>query len=254
MFVSGCQQKSESYSLSSELSVPREDALRESESVNQSVTELPPTTNDEPQTTNDQLHTTNDEPQTTNDQPQTAEDQSEITNQISSLESIEGETMETVVFETSMGKIEVALDRKNAPITVENFIKYVKSSHFDGTIFHRVMPNFMVQGGGFTIAGKEKPTQKPIVLEAGLKNKRGTVAMARTPDADSATCQFFVNLVDNDFLNKAPGNPGYAVFGKVTSGMDVVDKIAAVKTKSNGPHDDWPVDNVIITKAYMKGE
>jgi len=161
---------------------------------------------------------------------------------------------EIAVFETSKGNIEVELYRDKAPATVENFVRYVRAGHYDGTVFHRVIPNFMVQGGGFSASGKEKPTNAPIKLESknGLSNKNGTLAMARTNVADSATSQFFINVKDNDFLNYAPGNPGYAVFGKVVSGMDVVMGITKVRTASRGPHDDWPVEDVVIKKAYMK--
>lgn len=162
--------------------------------------------------------------------------------------------MSVAVFETSMGDIEIELDAEKAPVTVENFISYVESGHYDGTVFHRVIPDFMIQGGGFTVEGVEKPTRPPIKLESqnGLKNTRGSVAMARTNIPDSATCQFFINAVDNDFLDYAPGNPGYAVFGKVASGMEAVDKIRAVKTGVKNGMQDWPNQEVIIKKAYMK--
>ncbi len=167
-----------------------------------------------------------------------------------------GEEMknETAVLETTMGTIEIKLNRSAAPETVENFVNYVKSGHYDGLIFHRVIPNFMIQGGGFTPDGKQKATNAPIKLESnnGLKNKIGSIAMARTNIPDSATSQFFINVEDNDMLNYAQGNPGYAVFGKVTTGMDVVNKIRYVKTETRVPHADWPVEDVIITKAYMK--
>jgi cyclophilin family peptidyl-prolyl cis-trans isomerase len=161
---------------------------------------------------------------------------------------------ETAVLETSMGTIEVELDRAHAPITVENFISYVESGFYDGLIFHRVIRGFMVQGGGMSPDGKEKAAKKPIKLESqnGLKNAAGTVAMARTNDPDSATCQFFLNTVNNDFLNYSPGNPGYAVFGKVVSGMDVVKAMEKARTKSNGYHDDWPVEPVVIKKVFLK--
>lgn len=165
------------------------------------------------------------------------------------------EMEEIVVIETSRGTIEIELDREHAPVSVENFIGYVNSGFYDGTVFHRVIPNFMVQGGGFTAEGVEKKTNAPIKLESdnGLSNLRGTVAMARTNDPDSATSQFFINVVDNKFLDYAPGNDGYAVFGKVVSGMDVVDEIKSVKTTTkHGYYSDWPVEEVIIEKAYMK--
>jgi cyclophilin family peptidyl-prolyl cis-trans isomerase len=162
---------------------------------------------------------------------------------------------EVVIIETSLGNIEVELDSANAPITVENFLSYVEEGHYDGTIFHRVISNFMIQGGGFTSDGKQKETNAPIKLESrnGLENKRGTIAMARTNVPDSATSQFFINVVDNDFLNYAdgPGREGYAVFGKVVSGMETVDKIKAVET-GNTPIPDWPVEDVVIEKVYVK--
>jgi cyclophilin family peptidyl-prolyl cis-trans isomerase len=161
---------------------------------------------------------------------------------------------EIVVFETSKGNVEVELYRDKAPVTVENFVRYVREGQYDGTVFHRVIPNFMVQGGGFSADGKEKSTHAPIKLESrnGLSNLNGTIAMARTNAADSATCQFFINVKDNDFLDYAPGNAGYAVFGKVASGMDVVMKISKVATGSRGPYDDWPKEDIVIKKAYLK--
>jgi len=158
----------------------------------------------------------------------------------------------TVKLETSMGDIVIELDHEKAPVTVKNFLEYVEEGFFDGTIFHRVIPDFMVQGGGFTADMQRKPTHPPIVNEAvkELKNDRGTVAMARTNDPDSATSQFFINHKDNDFLNYGgPSKPGYAVFGRVVEGMDVVDKIAAVKTKRIGPHANAPVEPVVIKSA-----
>ena len=157
---------------------------------------------------------------------------------------------------TSMGDIVVELDAAKAPKTVDNFLQYVKAGHYNGTIFHRVIPNFMIQGGGMTPDMAEKPTRAPIPLEArnGLTNTRGTVAMARTADPNSATAQFFVNVKDNDFLNaeqSRDGN-GYTVFGKVVSGMDVVDKIRNVPTGSKGPYDDVPNTPVLIKKATVE--
>ncbi|MBN2458123.1 peptidyl-prolyl cis-trans isomerase [Candidatus Woesearchaeota archaeon] len=159
-----------------------------------------------------------------------------------------------VVLETSYGNIEIKLDREKAPVTVENFVRYVKEGHYDGLVFHRVIEGFMIQGGGYTADEKERPTHEPIMLESanGLKNTVGTIAMARTNDPNSATSQFFINVADNAFLNNAPGNDGYAVFGEVVSGMDVVDKIKAAKTGSNGPHQDWPLESIVINKAYLK--
>ena len=161
---------------------------------------------------------------------------------------------ETVFFETSMGVIEIEMDRQKAPITVENFVKYAKDGFFDGTVFHRVIPGFVVQGGGHLPDCTQKQTREPIKLEAdnGLRNDRGAISMARTNDPNSATSQFFLNLVDNGSLNRSPGNDGYAVFGKITSGMDVVDKIASVRTGSRGMFRDWPVEDVTIERAYVK--
>jgi peptidyl-prolyl cis-trans isomerase B (cyclophilin B) len=152
--------------------------------------------------------------------------------------------------------IELELDAEKAPVTVANFLEYVDGGHFDGTIFHRVIPDFMIQGGGFTTAFVQKPTRPPIKNEAtnGLANARGTIAMARTNVVDSATAQFFINLKDNAFLNHSgPGQAyGYAVFGRVTKGMDVVDKIAAVPTGSKGGHQDVPKTDVVIESAKRK--
>ncbi len=142
-----------------------------------------------------------------------------------------------------------------APATVENFVKYVNDGFFDGTVFHRVIPGFMIQGGGFTQDGTQKRTRQPIKLEArnGLRNATGTIAMARTSDPDSATSQFFINLADNDFLNASPNNQGYAVFGVVVFGMEVVKTIATVNTASRGPHGDWPKEDIVIKRAaYVK--
>jgi cyclophilin family peptidyl-prolyl cis-trans isomerase len=166
----------------------------------------------------------------------------------------DGEMKEIVVFETTMGAIELELNREKAPVTVANFVKYVEEGFFNGTVFHRVIPEFMIQGGGFLPNMTQKATEDPIELESdnGLKNDRGTVAMARTSDPDSATSQFFINLIDNDFLNRRSGVDGYAVFGEVVTGMDVVDKIGAVRTGSKGPFQDWPVRDVVIEGAYVK--
>lgn len=161
---------------------------------------------------------------------------------------------EVVLLETTIGNIEIELNRAKAPITVDNFVKYVNDGFFDGTIFHRVIPGFMIQGGGFITNGTQKRTRQPIILESknGLRNLKGTIAMARTMDPDSATSQFFINLVDNRFLDAAPGNDGYAVFGVVTSGFDVVTNIAKVKTGSRGMHQDWPVEDILINHAMIK--
>lgn len=161
-----------------------------------------------------------------------------------------------VAFDTSLGRFVAELDATKAPKSVENFLAYVKSGFFDGTIFHRVIAGFMVQGGGFTADMKQKPASAAIANEAdnGLKNKRGTLAMARTMDPNSATAQFFVNLVDNAFLDHTGKNPrgwGYAVFGQVVEGMDVVDKIAAVKTATRGQFADVPAETVEIKKATI---
>jgi peptidyl-prolyl cis-trans isomerase A (cyclophilin A) len=155
-----------------------------------------------------------------------------------------------VVLETSLGTIEVELNPQKAPISVENFLAYVDAGHYDGTLFHRVISGFMIQGGGFDASMKQKPTRGPIKNEAdnGLLNKRGTIAMARTSDVNSATSQFFINVADNGFLNHGSRDFGYAVFGKVTKGMDVVDKIAATKTGAQ----DVPVEAIVIKKASRK--
>lgn len=165
--------------------------------------------------------------------------------------------MTTVVIETSMGNIEVELDSEKAPITVPNFLKYVEAKHYDGTIFHRVIKDFMIQGGGMDEKMGEKKTNSPIKNEAGngLKNLRGTIAMARTSVVDSATAQFFINVVDNGFLDHKDESArgfGYAVFGKVTSGMDVVDKIRAVATGTKNGMDDVPNTPVVIKTIKKK--
>jgi len=159
--------------------------------------------------------------------------------------------MEYVVLETNKGDITLELDPNKAPETVANFLSYVDAGHYDNTIFHRVIPNFMIQGGGFLADGTQKPTQSPILLESqnGLSNDVGTVAMARTNAPNSATAQFFINVAQNDFLNYRPGNPGYAVFGRVTAGMDVVNDIRQVETRTFTGHADWPVEAVTIIKA-----
>ncbi len=162
-----------------------------------------------------------------------------------------GTTMEnpTIIIETNKGTITAELFAQDAPVTTENFLRYVDEQFFDGTVFHRVIPDFMIQGGGFTPDGTQKDTHAPIRLETSpsLRNDRGTLAMARTNNPNSATAQFFINVVDNDFLNAGPGNDGYAVFGRVISGMDVVDEIVSVDSSSRGFHQDWPVEDVIIT-------
>jgi peptidyl-prolyl cis-trans isomerase A (cyclophilin A) len=157
---------------------------------------------------------------------------------------------------TSAGEIVIELDAAKAPKTVENFLGYVKSGHYNGTVFHRVIPTFMIQGGGMTADMKEKPTRPPIALESrnGLSNVRGSVAMARTGDPNSATSQFFINVADNDRLDAAnarDGN-GYAVFGKVVSGMEVVEKIRTVPTGNKGPHNDVPETPITINKVTLE--
>jgi len=151
-------------------------------------------------------------------------------------------------FETTLGDFTIELLEKDAPLSVANFLRYIDDGFFDGTIFHRIVPGFVIQGGGFTEDMTQKRTQPPVKNEAdnGLKNKRGTLSMARTNDINSATSQFFVNLKDNDFLDHSRGNFGYAVFARVIEGMDVVDKIAAVETGRRRGFDDVPVDAVIM--------
>ena len=165
--------------------------------------------------------------------------------------------MVTVTMETNKGVITLELDREKAPDSVENFVTYAKSGHYDGTIFHRVIPGFMIQGGGFDTSMQQKDTNPPIKNEAanGLKNNKGTVAMARTNVPDSATSQFFINVKDNDFLNHTSPTPqgwGYAVFGQVTDGMDVVESIENVSTANKGGQQDVPVSDVIIVKVTVQ--
>ena len=164
-----------------------------------------------------------------------------------------------ILMTTTVGPMTLELDAENAPKTVENFLSYVSSGFYDGTIFHRVINNFMVQGGGFTADMEQKATQAPIENEAnnGLKNVRGTIAMARTQDPHSATAQFFINVQDNDFLNHTGENMqgwGYAVFGKVTEGEDVLDKIRCVQTGSQAGHQDVPVEPIIIESVTIIGD
>jgi cyclophilin family peptidyl-prolyl cis-trans isomerase len=164
-----------------------------------------------------------------------------------------------VLMKTSMGDIVIELFPKEAPKTVENFLQYVRDGFYDGTIFHRVIPGFVIQGGGFTAEMQRKETRPPIVNEAdnGLRNLRGTLSMARTREINSATSQFFINLVDNralDHRDNTPAGFGYAVFGKVVKGMDVVDAIAKVETHTVGPYDNVPVEPVVIEKAVVLGE
>ncbi len=167
--------------------------------------------------------------------------------------------MPVVELDTNMGAIVIELNEEKAPKTVENFLNYVKSGHYDGTIFHRIIDGFMIQGGGMDANMKEKATNKPVENEAdnGLKNDAGTLAMARTSDPHSATSQFFVNVKDNDFLNHTGKNAqgwGYTVFGKVTSGMDVIEKMKGVPTGRFGMHADVPKEAVIIQSAKIISE
>ena len=159
-----------------------------------------------------------------------------------------------ITLKTNRGDIVIELDRENAPKTCENFVQYVKEGHFDGTIFHRVIDNFMIQGGGYEPGMIEKPTRAPIENEAanGLSNLRGTIAMARTADPHSATAQFFISVGDNKFLDH-PGQDGwgYCVFGRVTAGMEVVDEIKGVDTTQRAGHGDVPVEDIVIEKAIV---
>jgi len=162
-----------------------------------------------------------------------------------------------VKMQTNKGTIVLELDEEKAPLTVANFVEYAKSGFFDGTIFHRVIPGFMIQGGGFEPGMTQKTTRDPIKNEAdnGLKNDLGTIAMARTPDPDSASSQFFINAKDNGFLNYTASNPqgwGYCVFGKVTDGLDVVKDIEKVATGNSGGHQDVPVEDVIIEQVTVE--
>jgi cyclophilin family peptidyl-prolyl cis-trans isomerase len=167
-----------------------------------------------------------------------------------------GHTMKQVLLKTTQGDIVIALDEEKAPLTVANFLAYVKDGFYNGTIFHRVIPGFMIQGGGMTADMEQKANGEPIKNEAdnGLKNLRGTLAMARTQVVDSATSQFFINLVDNPYLDHQDPSPqgyGYAVFGKVTEGMETVDAIAGVATGNSGMHQNVPVEPVIIEQASV---
>lgn len=163
-----------------------------------------------------------------------------------------------VKLSTTQGEIRIQLDAEKAPKSVANFVQYVKAGHYNGTVFHRVIENFMVQGGGFSAKMEQKPTKAPIPLEAnnGLLNVRGSVAMARTGDPNSATAQFFINTVDNAFLDAANSRDGlgYAVFGQVISGMDVVDKIRAVPVGNQGAFQNLPVTPILITKAIVESK
>ena len=161
-----------------------------------------------------------------------------------------------VVFTTSMGEIKLEMLSEQAPITVENFVQYVEDGFFDGTIFHRVMPGFVIQGGGFTAEMEQKATRDKIKNEAdnGVKNERGSLSMARTQEKDSATSQFFINLKDNDFLDHGTRDFGYAVFARVVECMDVVDEIAKVATGNHGMHQNVPVEPVVVESARQTEE
>ena len=156
-----------------------------------------------------------------------------------------------IILSTGFGEVTIELYDAEAPITVQNFLQYVEDGFFDGTIFHRVIPDFVLQGGGFTADMKQKKTRPPIKNEAenGLKNKRGTLSMARTQEIDSATSQFFINLKDNDFLDHGTRDFGYAVFAKVADGMEIIDRIAQVATGNHGMHQDVPLEPVVILSA-----
>jgi peptidyl-prolyl cis-trans isomerase B (cyclophilin B) len=161
-----------------------------------------------------------------------------------------------VKLSTNLGTITLDLDAQRAPETVKNFLQYVQDGHYDNTVFHRVIDGFMIQGGGFEPGMRQKPTRAPVGNEAnnGLKNDRGTVAMARTGDPHSATAQFFINIADNAFLNHSAPTAqgwGYCVFGRVTDGMDVVEKIKGVRTGSKGVHKDVPVEDVVIERTEV---
>jgi peptidyl-prolyl cis-trans isomerase B (cyclophilin B) len=161
-----------------------------------------------------------------------------------------------IKLETNFGDITIELDSEKAPLTAKNFLEYVNSGYYDNTLFHRVIDGFMVQGGGFEPGMKQKPTRSPIQNEAanGLKNEKYTIAMARTSDVHSATAQFFINVADNASLNYTSSTPrgfGYCVFGRVVDGKDVVDKIRKVKTGSRGGHQDVPLEDVVVRKAYV---
>lgn len=162
-----------------------------------------------------------------------------------------------ITLQTNLGNISIELDHKNTPNTAKNFLEYAKKGFYDGTIFHRVINGFMIQGGGFEPGMAQKKTNTPIENEAdkGQSNKLGTIAMARTSDPHSATAQFFINVKDNDFLNhssKTPNGWGYCVFGKVTDGMDVLDKIKSVKTTTRAGHQDVPAEDVVIEKVIVE--
>ncbi len=159
-----------------------------------------------------------------------------------------------VEFQTNQGNFVIELYKDKAPISVANFLEYVEAGFYDNTIFHRVIPNFMIQGGGFTVDMVQKQGRAPIRNESsnGLKNRRGTLAMARTSRPDSASSQFFINTVDNAYLDGRPGAPGYAVFGEIVQGMDVIDKLSQVRTGTSRGHGDVPVEPIIVKKAQLQ--
>jgi cyclophilin family peptidyl-prolyl cis-trans isomerase len=159
----------------------------------------------------------------------------------------------SIIMKTSMGDIIIQLNPEKAPITVENFKSYIEKGFYDGLIFHRVIEGFMIQGGGFETTGTQKSTKDPIILESnnGLSNEKYTIAMARTMAPNSATSQFFINTVDNKFLDYAPGNDGYAVFGKVIDGQEIVDKIEKIKTTTKGYMQNWPIEDVLIESIEL---
>jgi len=198
-------------------------------------------------------------PAVAQDEARTADEQAATTGAAAAekkAEMTEKESNPMVVFETSKGKMTIELYPDKAPITVENFLSYVVEGFYDGTVFHRVIPRFVIQGGGMTADMERKATHKPIKNEAdnGLMNLRGTLSMARTNDPNSATSQFFINLVDNKALDKSESSAGYAVFGKVVRGLDIVDSIAQVQTTTKGQYKDVPQIPVTINKAYVKTE
>jgi len=160
-------------------------------------------------------------------------------------------SLEVTQGRATLGSIVIALNREKAPITVDNFLQYVRAGHYDGTVFHRVMPNFMIQGGGFTPELVERPTRPPIQNEArnGLRNSRGTVSMARTNDPNSASSQFFINVKDNHRLDFGISGAGYAVFGEVVEGMDVADRVSVTPTTPRGPHANAPQTSVVVRRA-----
>ena len=172
---------------------------------------------------------------------------------ITALTSLYTQAEVTVVMSTSAGEIELQLDDKRAPVTVANFVEYAQSGHYDGLIFHRVIPNFMIQGGGMGADMKPRSTRAPIKNESdnGLSNARGTISMARTNDPDSATSQFFINTVDNSNLDGRGSRPGYAVFGQVGRGMEVVDRISAVETGRVGYFRDVPTQPILINSVKV---